>query len=214
MTCAGRTDRGVHARGQVAHFDTEASRPDAAWVRGTMGQAVSMTATLEILALGELEVRYDGKTLALPPSRKTRALLAYLALTGRSHRRERGLRHGTARDDARLAELELAGRREGVAVGRPAEAGLPEGVLSMIPGHGAAQSEVAPSWDHPEHWFQTNTVALALATTTELETFLKANGVDPAALHLSATFDAEWREQGRRWRAAPARCVNSATLCP
>jgi dTDP-glucose 4,6-dehydratase len=25
----------------------------------------------------------------------------------------------------------------------------------------AAQSEVAPSWDHPEHWFQTNTVALA-----------------------------------------------------
>ena len=25
----------------------------------------------------------------------------------------------------------------------------------------AAQSEVAPSWVHPEHWFQTNTVALA-----------------------------------------------------
>ncbi len=25
----------------------------------------------------------------------------------------------------------------------------------------AAQSEVAPSWKHPEHWFQTNTVALA-----------------------------------------------------
>jgi dTDP-glucose 4,6-dehydratase len=25
----------------------------------------------------------------------------------------------------------------------------------------AAQSEVAPSWDHPEDWFQTNTVALA-----------------------------------------------------
>ena len=26
----------------------------------------------------------------------------------------------------------------------------------------AAQSEVAPSWEHPEHWFQTNTVSLAL----------------------------------------------------
>jgi len=25
----------------------------------------------------------------------------------------------------------------------------------------AAQSEVAPSWEHPEHWFQTNAVALA-----------------------------------------------------
>lgn len=32
--CAGRTDRGVHARAQVVHFDTEAARPDSAWVRG------------------------------------------------------------------------------------------------------------------------------------------------------------------------------------
>lgn len=34
VTCAGRTDRGVHARGQVVHFDTSAERPDSAWVRG------------------------------------------------------------------------------------------------------------------------------------------------------------------------------------
>jgi len=34
VTCAGRTDRGVHARAQVVHFDTEAERPDSAWVRG------------------------------------------------------------------------------------------------------------------------------------------------------------------------------------
>ena len=34
VTCAGRTDRGVHAREQVVHFDTEAVRPDSAWVRG------------------------------------------------------------------------------------------------------------------------------------------------------------------------------------
>jgi DNA-binding SARP family transcriptional activator len=43
---------------------------------------------LTLKFLGDLEIARDGERVELPPSRKTRALLAYLALTGRSFRRE------------------------------------------------------------------------------------------------------------------------------
>lgn len=48
-----------------------------------------MSASLHIRLLGELSVLSGERSLALPPSKKTRALLGYLVLTGRAHRRER-----------------------------------------------------------------------------------------------------------------------------
>jgi tRNA pseudouridine38-40 synthase len=34
VIAAGRTDAGVHAMSQIVHFDTDAKRPESAWVRG------------------------------------------------------------------------------------------------------------------------------------------------------------------------------------
>lgn len=45
----------------------------------------------------------------------------------------------------------------------------------------AAQSEVAPSWEHPEHWFETNTVALA-----KLVNHLRRQNYVKRYLHISS----------------------------
>lgn len=44
---------------------------------------------ISIKTLGELRVFRDGEPVDLPPSKRTRALLAYLAITARPHRRDR-----------------------------------------------------------------------------------------------------------------------------
>lgn len=58
---AGRTDRGVHARGQVAHFDTEAARPSSAWVRGVnafLPDSVAVLWSAEVP--GDFHARYSA----------------------------------------------------------------------------------------------------------------------------------------------------------
>jgi tRNA pseudouridine38-40 synthase len=59
IVCAGRTDAGVHALAQVAHFDTPAARPESAWVRGvnaSLPAALAVTWAREVS--GEFHARY------------------------------------------------------------------------------------------------------------------------------------------------------------
>ncbi|MDA8109264.1 MAG: tRNA pseudouridine(38-40) synthase TruA [Betaproteobacteria bacterium] len=61
VTCAGRTDRGVHARGQVVHFDTAAERPQAAWVRGVNALLPASAAVLWAQRVGDdFHARYTA----------------------------------------------------------------------------------------------------------------------------------------------------------
>jgi tRNA pseudouridine38-40 synthase len=61
VTAAGRTDRGVHARLQVVHFDSDAQRPPSAWVRGVnalLPDAVAVLWSREVD--GEFHARYSA----------------------------------------------------------------------------------------------------------------------------------------------------------
>ena len=63
VTGAGRTDRGVHAHLQVAHFDTEVNRPGSAWVRGVnalLPDAVAVLWSHEVA--GEFHARYSARS--------------------------------------------------------------------------------------------------------------------------------------------------------
>ncbi|HEX5863049.1 MAG TPA: tRNA pseudouridine(38-40) synthase TruA [Casimicrobiaceae bacterium] len=50
---AGRTDAGVHATLQVVHFDTDAARPDTAWVRGANALLPESMAVRWALPIGQ-----------------------------------------------------------------------------------------------------------------------------------------------------------------
>ena len=62
VTCAGRTDRGVHALEQVVHFDVDVARPESAWVRGVnalLPESVAVQWAREVPA--EFHARYAAR---------------------------------------------------------------------------------------------------------------------------------------------------------
>jgi len=65
VTCAGRTDRGVHALAQVVHFDTGADRPASAWVRGVNALLPESMAVLWSRTVPEdFHARYSARARA------------------------------------------------------------------------------------------------------------------------------------------------------
>ena len=62
VACAGRTDAGVHALGQVVHFDTDAQRTLNGWVRGVnalLPRSIAVTWSDEVAA------SFDARFLAV-----------------------------------------------------------------------------------------------------------------------------------------------------
>ncbi|HVU81674.1 MAG TPA: tRNA pseudouridine(38-40) synthase TruA [Rhodanobacteraceae bacterium] len=62
VTCAGRTDAGVHARCQVVHFDTRAERDPRAWVLGATTRLPRAIAVLWAQAMpDEFHARFSAR---------------------------------------------------------------------------------------------------------------------------------------------------------
>ena len=73
-TCAGRTDAGVHALGQVVHFDTEVAREPFSWVRGVNA---FLPASIAVRWAGEVEGGDDGFHARFSATARTYHYLIY-----------------------------------------------------------------------------------------------------------------------------------------
>ena len=58
IVCAGRTDTGVHATGQVIHFDTAAVRPANNWLRGSNA---NLPDDISVLWLSEADAAFHAR---------------------------------------------------------------------------------------------------------------------------------------------------------
>jgi tRNA pseudouridine38-40 synthase len=62
VICAGRTDRGVHALGQVVHFDTDALRTPRAWV---LGANTKLSPSIALQWAGEVTSGFHARHQAI-----------------------------------------------------------------------------------------------------------------------------------------------------
>ncbi|HET6432613.1 tRNA pseudouridine(38-40) synthase TruA [Dyella sp.] len=63
VTCAGRTDAGVHGRCQVVHFDTEVQRDPRGWVLGTCANLPTAVAVLWAMPVADaFHARFSARS--------------------------------------------------------------------------------------------------------------------------------------------------------
>ncbi len=71
VVCCGRTDTGVHALCQVAHFDTEAVRPERSWLLGTNS---FLPAGISLLWIREVDENFHARFSAFSRSYRYRII--------------------------------------------------------------------------------------------------------------------------------------------
>jgi tRNA pseudouridine38-40 synthase len=65
VTCSGRTDTGVHALCQVAHFDSDAHRPERSWI---LGLNSNLPAGISVLWIREVDDSFHARFSAFARS--------------------------------------------------------------------------------------------------------------------------------------------------
>lgn len=98
VVCAGRTDSGVHAFGQVVHFDTEVVRSDRSWVLGCNS---NLPADININWAMRTNVEFHARFGAL--SRRYRYIILNRPTRSGVHR-HRVCWHHQPLDESRMAE--------------------------------------------------------------------------------------------------------------
>jgi tRNA pseudouridine38-40 synthase len=71
VVCCGRTDTGVHAVGQIAHFDTHADRPERSWI---LGLNSNLPGAVSVLWIREVDDSFHARFSAFSRSYSYRML--------------------------------------------------------------------------------------------------------------------------------------------
>ena len=138
LVAAGRTDAGVHARAQVAHFDTDAERSARAWVLGTNTDfGIGVSAGRAIAGHIGAQARFEYTVIGDPVNEAAR--LTELAKLEEGHVLASAIAVSGALDAEALCwdvgeVVELRGRTAPTQLARPLNLAAPQEITSEATG--------------------------------------------------------------------------------